>query len=239
MKKIVVTGGSRGIGAAIVRRFAENGDMVAFIYKNAVDMAKELCCEYKNVYAVEADVSTPGDASAAAKKAVEILGGCDVLVNNAGIAQSKLIVDITDEDFKKMMDTNLTAAFCCSREVIPEFLKTHSGVIINIASMWGEVGASMEVHYSASKAALIGMTKAMAKELGYSGIRVNCVSPGMIDTDMNSCYDEEIVKSIVDEIPLSRIGAPKDVANAVFFLSSEDASYITGQVLSVNGGMVI
>lgn len=239
MRKVIITGGSRGIGAATVRRFARNGDKVVFIYRSSTEAAKKLCAEYRNVYSVQADISSSAQAQGAIDKAVELLGGCDILVNNAGIAQSKLITDITDDDYKKMLDTNLASAFYCSRSIIPEFLKTHKGVIINISSMWGEAGASMEVHYSAAKAGLIGMTKAMAKELGYSGIRVNCVSPGMIDTDMNSCYDKETVESITEEIPLNRIGTPEDIANAVFFLASEEASYITGQILSVNGGMVV
>lgn len=239
MKKVIVTGGSRGIGAAIVKRFAENKDKVVFIYKNSEEAAKELCSRYENVFSLQADLGELDIINAVIDRAIDILGGCDILVNNAGIAQAKLITDITNGDLKQMLDTNLNSAFVCSRSVVSEFLKTHSGVIINIASMWGEVGASMEVHYSAAKSGLIGMTKAMAKELGYSGIRVNCVSPGMIATDMNSCYDAETIESIKEEIPLNRIGTPEDVANAVFFLSGNEASYITGQVLSVNGGMVI
>lgn len=238
MRKVIVTGGSRGIGRAIVSRFAANGDKVVFIYANNDDAAAEVSQRYSAI-AVKASLDDADRAGKAIAEAVEILGGCDILVNNAGIAQSKLITDIDLQDFDKMINTNLSSAFFCSRAVISEFLKTHSGVIINISSMWGEVGASMEVHYSASKAGVIGMTKAMAKELAPSGIRVNCVSPGMIDTDMNSCYDSETVASVVEEIPLGRIGKPEDVANAVFFLSGEDASYITGQVIGVNGGMII
>ncbi|MBE6686984.1 MAG: SDR family oxidoreductase [Ruminococcaceae bacterium] len=239
MRRVIITGGSRGIGAACVKKFANNKDKVVFIYKSNDEAAKGLTREFENVSALKADISEAQGAEHAVKSAAEVLGGCDILINNAGIAQSKLMTDITDGDYKKMLDTDLGSAFYCSRAVIPEFLKTHSGVIINISSMWGEVGASMEVHYSAAKAGLIGMTKAMAKELGYSGIRVNCVTPGMTDTDMNACYDEETIRNIVDEIPLGRIGKPEDVANAVFFLASEEASYITGQVLGVNGGMVI
>lgn len=238
MKKVIVTGGSRGIGAAIVKRFADNGDKVVFLYKSSMDKADKLCCEL-GVCAVKSDISDPASARKGIEEAIELLGGCDILVNNAGISQSGLINDISDSDLKAMTDTDLLSVFYCSRAVISEFLKSHSGVIINISSMWGEVGASMEVHYSAAKAGVIGMTKAMAKELGPSGIRVNCITPGMIDTDMNAVYDEEAVNDIIDSTPLGRIGTGEDVANAVFFLSSEQASFITGQVLGVNGGYVI
>lgn len=238
MRRVIVTGGSRGIGRAIVRRFSENGDAVAFIYANNDGAAADVAAKY-SAHAVKASLEDADMAGRAIAEATELLGGCDILVNNAGIAQSRLITDITIEDFNRMINTDLTSAFFCSRAVISEFLKSHSGVIINISSMWGEVGASMEVHYSAAKAGVIGMTKAMAKELAPSGIRVNCVSPGMIDTDMNACYDSDTIAAVIEEIPLGRIGKPEDVANAVFFLASEEAGFITGQILGVNGGMII
>lgn len=230
MKRVIVTGGSRGIGAAIVRRFRENGDRVAFFYKNS-DISDPL--------AVKGDVSDPVDVKRMISEAADLLGGIDILINNAGIAQSALTTDISDTDYMNMINTDLSGSFYTCREAIPYFLRNHSGAIVNISSMWGEVGASMEVHYSAAKAGVIGMTKALAKELGPSGVRVNCVTPGMIDTDMNRGYSEEDIEAIVDETPLMRIGKPEDVAEAVFFLASDKASFITGQTLGVNGGYVI
>lgn len=239
MRKVIVTGGSRGIGAAVVSRFAENGDKVAFIYKSSDEAADKLTSAYHNVYAVKADLSSADIAAEAISDSCVLLGGADVLVNNAGVSDSKLICDVTENDFYSMISANLGSAYFCSKAVIPFFLRGHKGRIINISSMWGEVGASMETHYSASKAGLIGFTKALAKELAPSGITVNCVSPGLIDTDMNACYDNETIKTFIEEIPLGRIGTPEDIACAVFFFASDDASFITGQVLGVNGGYII
>lgn len=230
MRKVIVTGGSRGIGAAIVRRFRENGDSVVFFCKNS---------NTEDPLAIKGDISDPCEVKRMINGAAEILGGVDILVNNAGIAQSALMTDISDADYMNMINTDLSGSFYCCREVIPFFLREHRGTIVNISSMWGETGASMEVHYSAAKAGLIGLTKALAKELGPSGVRVNCVTPGMIDTDMNSCYSEEDIRTVIDDTPLMRMGKPEDVANAVFFLASDEASFITGQVLGVNGGYVI
>ncbi len=237
MKRVIVTGGSRGIGAAIVKRFAKAGNKVCFIYKSNDEAAKELVSE--NVYCVKADVSNPGDAERGIREAIDMLGGADVLVNNAGIAQIKPFGDITNEDFSNLINTDLGGCFYCSKAVLSEFLKAHKGVIVNVASMWGEVGASCEVHYSAAKAGVIGFTKALAKELALSGIRVNCVSPGFIATEMNRKIDEEVIAAFAEEIPMQRLGSAEEVAAAVDFLCSEDASYITGQVLSVNGGYVV
>ena len=234
MRNIIVTGGSRGIGAAIVRRFAENGDNVVFFYRSDDRSAAEV-----GVPCIKGDIRDPEEVRKMISRAADYLGGIDVLVNNAGIAHSALMTDITDTDYNAMIGTDLSGAFYCCRQAIPYFLRNHSGAIVNISSMWGEVGASMEVHYSAAKAGLIGLTKALAKELGPSGVRVNCVTPGMIDTDMNKGYTKEDIAAIVDETPLMRIGKPEDVAEAVFFLASDKASFITGQVLGVNGGYVI
>ncbi|MBQ3182143.1 MAG: 3-oxoacyl-ACP reductase FabG [Clostridia bacterium] len=234
MRNIIVTGGSRGIGAAIVRRFAENGDNVVFLYRSNDRAAAEV-----GVPCIKGDIRDPEEVKKMISRAADYLGGIDVLVNNAGIAQSALMGDISDTDYMNMINTDLSGAFYCCRQAIPYFLRNHSGAIVNISSMWGEVGASMEVHYSAAKAGLIGLTKALAKELGPSGVRVNCVTPGMIDTDMNRGYSKVDIQAIVDETPLMRIGKPEDVAEAVFFLASDKASFITGQVLGVNGGYVI
>ena len=234
MGNSIVTGGSRGIGAAIVRRFAENGDNVVFLYRSNDRAATEV-----GVPCIKGDIRDPGEVRKMITRAADYLGGIDVLVNNAGIAQSSLTTDISDADYNDMISTDLSGAFYCCRQAIPYFLRNHSGSIVNVSSMWGEVGASMEVHYSAAKAGLIGLTKALAKELGPSGVRVNCVTPGMIDTDMNKGYTKEDIEAVVDETPLMRIGKPEDVAEAVFFLASDKASFITGQVLGVNGGYVI
>ncbi|MBQ4562420.1 MAG: 3-oxoacyl-ACP reductase FabG [Clostridia bacterium] len=234
MRNIIVTGGSRGIGAAVVRRFAANGDNVVFFYHSNDRAATEV-----GVPCIKGDIRDPEEVGRMISRAADYLGGIDVLVNNAGIAQSALMSDITDKDYMDMINTDLSGAFYCCRQAIPYFLRNHSGAIVNISSMWGEVGASMEVHYSAAKAGLIGLTKALAKELGPSGVRVNCVTPGMIDTDMNRGYSKVDIQAIVDETPLMRIGKPEDVAEAVFFLASDKASFITGQVLGVNGGYVI
>ncbi|MBR4881660.1 MAG: 3-oxoacyl-ACP reductase FabG [Clostridia bacterium] len=234
MRKIIVTGGSRGIGAAIVRKFAENGDSVVFLYRSNDRAAAEV-----GVPCIKGDIRDPKAVEKMISDAAGYLGGIDVLVNNAGIAQSALMGDISDADYMNMINTDLSGAFYCCRQAIPYFLRNHSGAIVNVSSMWGEVGASMEVHYSAAKAGLIGLTKALAKELGPSGVRVNCVTPGMIETDMNKGYSKEDVQAVIDETPLMRIGKPEDVAEAVFFLASDNASFITGQVLGVNGGYVI
>ena len=234
MRNVIVTGGSRGIGAAVVRRFADNGDNVVFLYRSDDKAAARV-----GIPCVKGDISDPQEVKRMITRAADYLGGIDVLVNNAGIAQSALVTDISDPDYMNMINTDLSGTFYCCRQAIPYFLRNHSGAIVNISSMWGEVGASMEVHYSAAKAGVIGLTKALAKELGPSGVRVNCVAPGMIDTDMNRTYSPEDIQAVVDETPLMRIGKPEDVAEAVFFLASDKASFITGQVLGVNGGYVI
>ena len=237
MKKVIVTGGSRGIGAAIVRRFTKNGDSVAFIYKSSDDAAKKLH-EETGAFAVKSDISDGEAVKSAILQAVKYLGGVDIFVNCAGISQIKLFTDITDGDWKTMLDTNLSGAFYASQVVAPEMIKNQYGRIINIGSMWGRCGASCEVHYSAAKAGLRGMTMALAKELGPSGITVNCVEPGVIDTDMNREIDEDALKELIDSTPMCRIGTPEDVANAVFFLASDEASFITAQCIGVDGGFI-
>ena len=168
------------------------------------------------------------------------LGGVDILVNNAGIAQQKLFTDLTYDDWRAMLDTNLSGVFNCSQEALRRhMLPVHSGVILNISSMWGQVGASCEVHYSAAKAGVIGLTKALAKEVGLSGVRVNCIAPGVIMTDMMKDFDGETIQSLREETPLNALGTPKDIADAAVFLCSDKAKFITGQVLGVNGGFII
>ena len=238
MKKVIVTGGSRGIGAACVEYFAERGHRVAFIYKSSDERARDLC-EKTGAIAVKGDISDPASAKAAMENALDLLGGVDVLINNAGVSQFRLFDEITEEDWHTVIETNLGGAYRCARIACPYMIRQKSGSIINISSMWGITGASMEVHYSASKAGLIGMIKALAKELGPSGVRVNCVAPGAIATEMNASLDEESIAAICDETPLGRIGTPKEVASCVYFLSSDEASFVTGQILSADGGYAI
>lgn len=236
--KILVTGGSRGIGRACVECFASQGHSVAFIYKSNFDGAREVCLS-TGAHGICADLSSPESAKAAAVAAISKLGGIDVLVNNAGISQIKLFTDLTDEDWQKMLDTNLSGTFYITREAAKYMINQKSGRIINIGSMWGKVGASCEVHYSATKAALRGFTQSLAKELGPSGITVNCVEPGVIATDMNASLSPEIIDSLCDETPLCRLGTPENVADLVEFLASDKASFITGQIIGVDGGYAI
>lgn len=243
MKTAVVTGASRGIGEAIAKRLCEKGFAVALIYRNSDEKANELKREMLSLGFVaecyQADVSSSSQVNAVFEKISAELGSVEVLINNAGISQQSLFTEITDEMWNEMIGTNLTGVFNCCRAATPEMIKNHSGVIVNIASMWGETGASCEVHYSAAKAGVIGLTKALAKEVGVSGIRVNAVSPGVIKTDMLNAFSESDLDELKKETPLNRLGTPEDVANAVEFLISDKASFITGQVLSVNGGFVI
>ena len=236
--KVLITGGSRGIGEACVRAFCQNGDSVAFLYHTNHERANALANQ-TGAIAICADASNAASATAATKEAIEKLGGIDVLVNNAGIAQIKLFSDITDEDWRKMIDTNLSGAFYTCREASRVMVTQHFGRIINIGSMWGKTGASCEVHYSASKAGLRGLTVALAKELGPSNITVNCIEPGVIDTEMNAALDESTRQELCDSTPLCRIGTAEEVAAAVCFLASEGASFITGQILGVDGGFAI
>lgn len=239
-KTAIVTGAARGIGKAIAKRLVEDGFFVAAVYNSSEKLAKELERElYPNVKAYKCDVSDSESVNAVVRAVLKDRKTVDVLVNNAGIAQQKLFTDITDEDWSRMIGVDLSGAFYFTRAVLPSMINEKSGRIINITSMWGETGGSCEVHYSAAKAGLIGMTKALAKETGLSGICVNAVSPGVIETDMMSNFSEADKEALREEIPLSRLGSVEDVANAVAFLCSGKASYITGQVISVNGGIVI
>lgn len=235
MKRVLITGGSRGIGAACVRKFAEQGAAVAFLYNKSVKEARALA-DQTGAVAIQADVADHETLAVAVREAERRLGGIDVLVNNAGISYIGLISETSDDTWKRLADTNLGAAVVASREVSRTLVRQHSGCIINIGSVWGRVGASCEVAYSATKAGLEGLTRALAKELAPSGITVNCVEPGVIATDMNAGFSEAAMRAICEEIPLGRIGQPEDVANAVVWLASDAASFVTGQVLGVDGG---
>ena len=239
-KVAFVTGGAKGIGSAIVKRFIKDGYKVAFTYNNSEDKAKSLANELgENCKAYKLDITDSNAVNTVIADVENTFGEIFVLVNNAGIAEQALFTDITDEMWHKMIETNLSGAFYCSRAVLKYMINRKCGKIINISSIWGETGGSCEVHYSSAKAGLIGMTKALAKEVGLSGITVNCVSPGVILTDMTSHFDEETMNSLKEETPLNKIGTPEDVAGAVSFLCSKDADFITGQNISVNGGMNI
>lgn len=238
MKRVLVTGGSGGIGAAIVRAFAKEGCQVVFTYNKNLSSAKALSKE-TGATALAVDMENTETIRATVHKAASLLGGIDILVNCAGISQIKLFTDLSDNDIARMVQINLTAAMTVTQTAAPYMIRNHSGRIVNIGSMWGKTGASCEVHYSATKAALEGFTKALAKELGPSRITVNCIEPGVIETPMNASLDEETVQGLIDETPLMRLGTPSDVANAVLFLASDKASFITGQILGVDGGYAI
>lgn len=232
MAYVVVTGGSRGIGAAAVRAFSARGDRVVFFYRAAAAQAEALARE-TGAQAVQADVSD----SAAVEHAFAALEDVDILINNAGISHVGLISQITEAQWLQLFNVNVHGAYRCVRAALPFFLAKHDGCILNVASMWGQTGASCEVGYSATKGAVIAMTKALAKELGPSNIRVNAVSPGVIRTDMLAGFSEQVLAGLQEETPLETLGAPEDVAQALLYLA--DAHFVTGQVLAVNGGFVI
>ena len=241
-KTALVTGGAKGIGAAICRELANMGYNLAVNYNSSYEAAQSLKNELSQLVDVDiykADVSDSIQVADMLDNIKKDFGGVDVLVNNAGIAQQALFTDITDEMWQRMIGTNLTGTFNCCRSVLPYMINQKNGVIINITSMWGQVGASMEVHYSAAKAGVIGLTKALAKEVGLSGIRVNAVSPGVVLTDMMARFSDEDKAVLKDETPLNRLGTPEDIAHMVAFLCSDKAEFITGQVIPVNGGFVI
>lgn len=246
-RKVLVSGGSRGIGAACVRRFVKTGYDVAAVYHSNDAAAAALGGELSGIALgagsalafIKADVSDPGEARRAAGEAEAELGRIDVLVNCAGIADIRLFTDISDDGWRRMIDTDLSSAFYLSREAVPGMIRRRFGRIINIGSVWGRLGASCEVHYSAAKAGLRGMTSALAKELGPSGITVNCVEPGVIDTEMNLHLSAGDIDSLCEATPLCRLGTADEVAAAVIFLASDDAAFITGAAIPVDGGFPV
>lgn len=240
-KIIIITGASRGIGREVAKELAESGITVIANYNKSEEEAKKLQQELEEqnfkLEIFKADVSKREDVKKLVEYTIEKHGKIDILINNAGISEYKLFTDETDEDWDKLINTNLYSAFAMSQEVIPNMVHNKKGCIINISSIWGIVGGSLEVLYSISKAGLDGMTKALAKELGPSNIRVNSIAPGMINTKMNSKFTEKEIEEIKEEIPLERLGNPQDIAKCVKWLI--DDNYTTGQVISINGGWVI
>ncbi len=240
-KTVIVTGGSRGIGASIVTLLAREGYNVVLNYNKSEEIAKKMKEELTNSgYSVEifkADVSKREEAKKLVEFTLNKFQNIDILVNNAGISQTKLFTDITDEDWNNMINTNLNSVFYMSQEVLKNMIHNKRGCIINISSIWGIVGSSCEVHYSVAKAGVDAMTKALAKELGPSNIRVNSIAPGIIDTDMNKYLTDKEIVEIEEEIPLGKIGKVQDIAKCVKWLVEDE--YTTGQVISINGGWFI
>lgn len=234
MRTVVITGGARGIGAAAVRRFAAAGDRVYFLYEKSDASAAALAAE-TGAEAIQADVAD----EAAVRAAFARIPPVQVLINNAGICHYGLLDEMTTAQWDRLMAVNVGGVFQCVRAALPAMLHDHDGAILNVASMWGQVGASCEAAYSASKGAVIALTRALAKELGPSGIRVNAVSPGVVATDMVANLDADALACLAEDTPLGRIGTPEEVAEALWFLASPQAGFITGQVLPVNGGFVI
>ena len=241
MKTIIVTGGSRGIGEAIVKKMAERGYNVVLDYNKSEEKAKNIQAELKekgyDVEIFKADVSKREEVKALIAYTLEKFGTIDVLINNAGIDQEKMIQDITDEEFHEVINTNLYSVYCTIQEVLPTFLKNKSGCIINISSIYAISGGSCASIYSASKAGIDGITKSLAKELGPSNIRINSIAPGCMNTDMNAYLSKEEWDEIKEETPLRRVGEGIDIARCVAWLVEDE--FTTGQVISINGGFVI
>lgn len=233
---ILISGASRGIGRQIAIDLSQTGYTVIANYNKSEQSAKELQTKF-NIDIFQADISKGTEIKQLTDYVLKKYGKIDVLINNAGISQTKLFTDITDEDWNQMINTNLYSAFKLTQKCLPNMIHNKSGCIINISSMWGQVGASCESLYSITKAGIDAMTKSLAKELGPSGIRVNSIAPGFIDTDMNKCYSKEDVQGIISETPLEKIGQPSDISKCIKWLIEDQ--FTTGQIISINGGLVI
>ena len=241
-KHCLITGGSRGIGAATAYRFAKAGYKVTFFYRADDESAEYTRSKIHDitydVLCYKVDVRDLDAVESAVSEAVDTFCPVDVLVSNAGVSKIELFTKTTPSEWNRIMDTNIGGLFNVVHTILPSMISRHSGNIVTVSSMWGVCGASCEVCYSTSKAAIIGFTKALAQEVGPSNIRVNCVAPGVIDTEMNAVLDDETRKALCDETPLCRIGSPEEVADAIFYLADDTSSFITGQVLGVNGGYI-
>lgn len=242
-KTVLITGASRGIGKSIAKIFAENSYNVVINYNKSEDEAKELYDELNDkgysVRIFKADVSNVLEVNSLVNYCIGQFEKIDVLINNAGISKSNLFTDISYEEWNEIMSVNLNGVFYTTKKALQYMLPEMNGKIINISSIWGIAGGAYEVHYSASKAAIIGMTKALAKELGPSNITVNCIAPGVIKTDMLNNLNEDTLQMLIDETPLMKLGTPEDIAKCALFLASDAADFITGQVISPNGGFII
>lgn len=242
-KTVLITGASRGIGRACALKFAKNGHRVIINYNKSITDAEELVniIDENGGYGVayRADVSDFAEVEEMFSKINERFGGVDVLINNAGIAKTMMFCDMSERDWDEVFDTNVKGMFNCTKQAISYMVNKKYGKIVNVSSIWGMCGASCEVAYSASKAAVIGFTKALASELGPSGICVNCVAPGVIDTDMNNNLTNEDKDELCAMTPLCRMGTAEEVADVVYFLSNDESSFVTGQVISPNGGFVL
>ena len=239
VRRVLISGGDRGIGAAAARAFAAAGYQVAVLYHQNAAAAAALEQQLPGCIAIQCDVASRASCELAFHAVEQAMGRVDVLVCNAGIAQQKLFTDITPAEWQRMLDVNLSGAFHLCQLALPGMIRRKQGRILTVSSMWGQTGGSCEVHYSAAKAGLIGLTKALAKEEGPSGITVNCVAPGVIETDMMAAFTAEDKAALAEETPVGRLGTPEEVAKLLVFLAGEDAGYITGQVFGVNGGLVI
>ncbi len=242
-KTVLITGASRGIGRACALKFALTGWNVVVNYLNSAEKARELLETIKTSgadgIAVRADVSSPEEVEGLFNQAAERYGEIDAVINSAGIAQKKLFIDITNEDWRNMLDIDLSSVFYCSRQAVRHMMWNRRGCIINISSIWGITGGACEVHYSAAKAGVIGLTKALAKEAGQWNIRINCIAPGVIHTDMNADLTPADITELTSQTPLGRTGKPQDIAELALFLASQQSEFITGQIISPNGGLVI
>lgn len=242
-KTVLITGGSKGIGKAMTEVFAEEGYNVVTNFHKSEESACELYDRLKtrglSVEKYKANVTDRTQVKTMVEYCLDKYNGIDILINNAGIAQDKLFTEITDDDWDSMINTNLKSVYYCSQEVLKTMISEKKGKIINISSIWGMVGASCEVHYSVSKAGVIGLTKSLAKELGPSNIQVNCIAPGVIETDMLCDCTDDTLKDLRDNTPLMRLGNARDIANCALFLASANSDFITGQVISPNGGFIV
>ncbi|MDD6033921.1 MAG: 3-oxoacyl-ACP reductase FabG [Oscillospiraceae bacterium] len=240
----LITGASRGIGKAAAFALWREGCRVVLCCKSSVELQDALAADLNaqrpdSALSLQADITDSAQVERLFSRTEEVFGPPEILVNNAGVAQQKLFTDLTDEDWNRIFDVSVKGMFYCCRRAVPAMIRRKHGSIVNLSSMWGQVGASCEVHYSAAKGAVIAFTKALAQELGPSGIRVNCVAPGVIATEMNAALSPETMEALKEETPLGVIGTPEDAAESILFLASDRAAFITGQVLSPNGGMVL